>query len=264
MCPLQGSRLHLQSEHRHLQLQQAQDVGLGNLDDHQRFPVDVDALLGIILHFLEEKALYLLSNTELVVECPTYPLTYCVRMAWPDIFYYPAASRKCQNPPTEVSGPCTRDAWWWAMQGVRTVYSTTWEEKTRKATNPVSQIHSTPFGRHRQHDWPGQAVWIGTGSLWLEEARSRVLCSRPMMMMMNAPLSHLFVEDRWPYGHYILFVGHFYSKKFLHLQINWNIIEIWTKRGKLKMSWIWNSSSLWMWTFYAQLLTVVVSSKAYN
>ena len=79
---------------------------------------------------------------------------------------------------------CTQDAWWWAMQGVRTVYSTTWEEKTRKATNPVSQIHSTPFGRHRQHDWPGQAVWIGTGSLWLEEARSRLLCSRPMMMMM--------------------------------------------------------------------------------
>ena len=57
----------------------------------------------------------------------------------------------------------------------------TWEEKTRKATNPVSQIHSTPFGRHRQHDWPGQAVWIGTWSLWLEEAPS----SRPMMMMMT-------------------------------------------------------------------------------
>ena len=57
----------------------------------------------------------------------------------------------------------------------------TWEEKTWKATNPVSQIHSTPFGRHRQHDWPGQAVWIGTGSLWLEEASS----SRPMMMMMT-------------------------------------------------------------------------------
>ena len=70
------------------------------------------------------------------------------------------------------------------MQRVRTVYSTTWEEKTRKATNPVSQIHSTPFGRHRQHDWPGQAVWIGTGSLWLEEARSRLLCSWPMMMVM--------------------------------------------------------------------------------
>ena len=70
------------------------------------------------------------------------------------------------------------------MQGVRTVYSTTWEEKTRKAMNPVSQIPSTPFGRHRQHDWPGQAVWIGTGSLRLEEARSRLHCSRPMMMMM--------------------------------------------------------------------------------
>ena len=93
------------------------------------------------------------------------------------------------EPPTEVSGPCTQDAWWLAMQGVRTVYSTTWEEKTRKATNPVSQIHSTPFGRHRQHDWPGQAVWIGTGSLWLEEARSRLLCSRPMMMMMIEVLS---------------------------------------------------------------------------
>ena len=38
------------------------------------------------------------------------------------------------------------------------------------------------FWRHRQHDWPGQAVWIGTGSLWLEDARSRLLCSRPMMM----------------------------------------------------------------------------------
>ena len=100
-----------------------------------------------------------------------------------------SAGRKCQNPPTEVSGPCTQDAWWWAMQGVRTVYSTTWEEKTRKATNPVSQIHSTPSGRHRQHDWPGQAVWIGTGSLWLEEARSRLLCSRPMMMMMINELS---------------------------------------------------------------------------
>ena len=70
------------------------------------------------------------------------------------------------------------------MQGVGTVYSTTWEEKTKKATNPVSQIHSTPFGRQRQHDWPGQAVWIGAGSLWLEEARSHLLCSRPMMMMM--------------------------------------------------------------------------------
>ena len=69
------------------------------------------------------------------------------------------------------------------MQGIRTVYSTTWEENTRKATNPVSQVHSTSFMRHRQHDWPGQAVWIGTGSLWLEEARSRLLCSRPMMMM---------------------------------------------------------------------------------
>ena len=77
MCPLQGSRLHLQSEHRHLQLQQAQDIGLGNLDDHQRFLVDVDALLGTILHFLEEKALYLQSNTELVVECPTYSTTWC-------------------------------------------------------------------------------------------------------------------------------------------------------------------------------------------
>ena len=59
------------------QLQQAQDVGLGNLDDHRRFPVDVDALLGTILHFLEEKALYLQSNTELVVECPTYSTTWC-------------------------------------------------------------------------------------------------------------------------------------------------------------------------------------------
>ena len=93
-----------------------------------------------------------------------------------------------RTPPTEVSGPCPQDAWWGAMQGVRTVYSTTWEEKTRKATNPVSQIHSTPFGRHRQHDWPGQAVWIGRGSLWLEEARSRLLCSQPMMMMIAAVL----------------------------------------------------------------------------
>ena len=41
------------------------------------------------------------------------------------------------------------------------------------------------FWRHRQHDWPGQAVWIGTGSLWLEEARSRLLCSRPMMMIVQ-------------------------------------------------------------------------------
>ena len=37
--PFKVSRLHLQSEHRHPQLQQAQEVGLGNLDDHQRFPV---------------------------------------------------------------------------------------------------------------------------------------------------------------------------------------------------------------------------------
>ena len=71
---------------------------------------------------------------------------------------------------------------------MQSVYSTTWEEKTRKATNSVSQIHSTPFGRHRQHDWPGQAVWIGTGSLWLGEARSRLLCSRPMMMMQSLSL----------------------------------------------------------------------------
>ena len=74
---------------------------------------------------------------------------------------------------------------WVKIRGVRTVYSTTWEEKTRKATNPVSQIHSTPFGRHRRHDWPGHAFWIGTGSLWLEEACSRLLCSRPMMMLMK-------------------------------------------------------------------------------
>ena len=77
---------------------------------------------------------------------------------------------------------CTLDAWWWAMQGVCTVYSITREEETRKATNPVSQLHSTH--RHRQHGWPGQAVWIGTGPLWLEEACSRLLCSRQMMMMM--------------------------------------------------------------------------------
>ena len=40
------------------------------------------------------------------------------------------------------------------MQGVCTVYSTTWKEETRKAMNPVSQLQSTPIGRHRQHDWP--------------------------------------------------------------------------------------------------------------
>ena len=73
----------------------------------------------------------------------------------------------------------------WAMQGLCTVYSTTWEGGTRKATNPVSQLHSTPIGRHRQNDWPGQAVWIGTGLLWLEEDCSRLLCSRQMMMMMT-------------------------------------------------------------------------------
>ena len=38
------------------------------------------------------------------------------------------------------------------------VYSITWEEETRKAANRVSQLHSTPIGRHRQHDWPRQAV----------------------------------------------------------------------------------------------------------
>ena len=51
------------------------------------------------------------------------------------------ASGKCQNPSTEVSGPCTKVAWWWTMQGVCTVYSTTWEEETRKATNPVSHLY---------------------------------------------------------------------------------------------------------------------------
>ena len=87
VCTLQGSRLHLPSEHRHLQLQQAQDVGLGNLDDHQRFPVDVDVLLGTILHFLKEKALYLQSNTELVVECPIYSTTWCHYVyAWLGLF----------------------------------------------------------------------------------------------------------------------------------------------------------------------------------
>ena len=45
-----------------------------------------------------------------------------------------------------------------AMQGVCTVYSTTWEEETRKATNHVSKLHSTPIRRHRQRDCPRQAV----------------------------------------------------------------------------------------------------------
>ena len=31
-------------------------------------------------------------------------------------------------------------------KGVCTVYSITWEEETRKATNPLSQLHSTPIG----------------------------------------------------------------------------------------------------------------------
>ena len=43
----------------------------------------------------------------------------------------------------------------------------------------------------------GQAVWIGTGSLWLEEARSRLLCSRPMMMMMILALG-VCDEDAFP------------------------------------------------------------------
>ena len=47
------------------------------------------------------------------------------------------------------------------------------KSETRKATNPVSHLHSTPVGRHRQHDWPEQAVWIGIGPLWLEEDCSR-------------------------------------------------------------------------------------------
>ena len=71
----------------------------------------------------------------------------------------------------------------------------TWEEKTWKATNPVSQIHSTPFGRHRQHDWPGQAVWIGTGSLWLEEASS----TRSMMMMMMTFLDLRCTTASWKF-----------------------------------------------------------------
>ena len=42
------------------------------------------------------------------------------------------------------------------MQGVRIVYSTIWEEKTRKATNPVSQIHLTPFGDADNMIGPGK------------------------------------------------------------------------------------------------------------
>ena len=69
-----------------------------------------------------------------------------------------------------------------AIQGVCTVYSTTWEEETRKATNRVSKLHSSPIRRHRQHDWPRQAVSFDTRPLWLEEDCSHLLCSWQMMI----------------------------------------------------------------------------------
>ena len=75
---------------------------------------------------------------------------------------------------------------------VCTVYSTTWEEETQKATNPVTHLHSTPIGRHRQHDWPRQAVWIGTGPLCLEKDCRRLLYNRQMMMMMRGRGGKLF------------------------------------------------------------------------
>ena len=113
------------------------------------------------------------------------------------------------------------------MQGVRTVYSTTWEEKTRKATNPVSQIHSTPFGRHRQHDWPGQAVWIGTGSLWLEEARSRLLCSRPMMMTDQLPQQSTTLGSRHaPHGTTI------FTMPNSHVLKSWHLCPLWYRSSE--------------------------------
>ena len=134
----------------------------------------------------------------------------------------------------------------WAMQGVRTVYSTTWEEKTRKATNPVSQIHSTPFGRHRQHDWPGQAVWIGTGSLWLEEARSRLLCSRPMMMTGQLPQQSTTLGSRHaPHGTTIFTMPNSHLLKSWHLCPLWyrsSERSYWTLTDKIGLNFNFNSS----------------------
>ena len=60
-----------------------------------------------------------------------------------------------------------------------------------------------------QHDWPGQAVWIGIGPLLLEEDCSRLLCSRQMKMM---------ISPTWPRGHT--------SEKADDWSVTWSLIQI--------------------------------------